>query len=214
MKTTNSMMRASSMALVLGLSLALPALCLAGDAAASAYQRSYEHEAAGRFHAAVKSLSAAPHALKDSYFYQLRLGWLHYRAGDYRPAIAAYRRAAAASPRAIEPWLGRMLPEMALRLWKDAESSARKVLRMDPKNFLANSRLAWCLYNLGRHGPAERVYQRVLTLYPANISMRAGLGWSQVKQGKKAAALKSFSEVLAVSPRHASALQGVKVAAH
>lgn len=191
--------------------VAQPSSAAAAGKDAAAYQRSYEREAAGQYRAALKALGPVQGKGK-SYFYQLRLGWLRYRAGDHRPAVEAYRKAASLSPRAVEPWLGITLPQLALRLWKDAEQSARKALRLDANNFLANSRLAWATYNLGRYSEAERLYGKVLRLYPADLQMRAGLGWSLLKQGKKAAAVKAFAAVLAVSPKNASAAEGLRAA--
>jgi tetratricopeptide (TPR) repeat protein len=189
--------------------LAQPSSAAAADRDATAYQRSYEREAAGQYRAALKALGSV-RGQDKSYFLQLRLGWLRYRAGDHRAAVQAYRKAASLTPRAVEPWLGITLPQMALRLWKDAEQSARKALRLDANNFLANSRLAWTTYNLGRYSEAERLYNKVLRLYPSDLQMRAGLGWSLLKQGKKAAAVKAFAEVLSVSPKNPSATEGLR----
>jgi tetratricopeptide (TPR) repeat protein len=184
----------------------------ASTSAATAYQVSYELEAAGKTAAAVKVLKAIAGDQQHSYFHQLRLGWLYYLGRNYKQAITCYDRAASLKPRAVEPRLGMMLPQMALRRWKDAETVARKVLRMEPKNSLARSRLAWILFNLGRYAEAERVYQAVLTSYPANIQMQAGLGWSMLKQGKTARAVKVFETVLHISPRNQSAANGLQVA--
>jgi len=176
------------------------------------YQRSYEMEAAGQAAAAAKELRRCPAAAQGTYFFQLRLGWLLYLAADHAGAIRAYRRAAALEPRALEPILGLTLPQLALRRWQDAAATARAVLRKDAKSYLAQSRLAWALFNLGRFAESERVYVRVLELYPADLEMRSGLGWALLKQGKTAAALKTFRAVLAVSPKNRSAHDGAAAA--
>ena len=199
-------------AVVLIALLARPAQSVAADATASAYQRSYEQEAAGQIRAALATLRAIAPGDRASYFYQLRLGWLLHGAGEHQAAIAAYRKAAGLAPGAVEPWVGATLPQMALRRWKDVEHSARKALRLDPHNYLASARLAWATYNLGRHAEAERLYRRVLQLYPADLEMKAGLGWSLFKQGKQAAAAGAFAEVLAVSPKNVSAVEGLRAA--
>ncbi len=179
-----------------------------GDAAQQ-YKKSYQLEAAGKAPAALKALQRCPASQKKTYFYQARLGWLHYLAADYPGAITAYKKATSLEPRAIEPVLGIMLPQIALRRWKDVAASARSALRKDAKNFLAQSRLSWALYNLGRFAESARVYRRVLELYPANLEMRSGLGWAQLKQGKAVAAKQTFGSVLAVSPQNRAALDGM-----
>lgn len=204
-----SHLKNSRSCLILSLTLGLSMPGSARGDAAQQYARSYQLEAAGKASAAVKALARCPSAQQNTYFYQARLGWLRYLAADHPGAIKAYQRAAKLGPRAIEPLLGVMLPQMAMRRWKDAADMARAALRKDAKNFLANSRLAWALYNLGRFAESERVYRRVLELYPANLEMRSGLGWAQLKQGKKAEAQKTFRGVLAVSPKNSAALDGL-----
>ncbi len=195
--------------LILSLTLSLSFPGSAQGDAAQQYKKSYQLEAAGKAPAALKALQRCPAAQQKTYFYQARLGWLRYLAADYPGAITAYKKATSLEPRAIEPVLGIMLPQIALRRWKDVAASARSVLRKDAKNFLAQSRLAWALYNLGRFAESTRVYRRVLELYPANLEMRSGLGWAQLKQGKAAAAKQTFGSVLAVSPQNRVALDGM-----
>jgi len=180
--------------------------------AAEAYQRSYALETNGKYRQAIAALKGVSAQQRKTYFYQLRVGWLSYKAGRNDQAIAAYRRAAKTSPRAVEPLLGLMLPQMSLRRWQDAAIVARKVLRLAPSDFTANSRYAWCLYNLGRYAEAELVYRRVLEHYPSNIEMQAGLGWSLLKQGHKDEAKKIFAMVLALAPKLGSAQKGLALA--
>ena len=194
-------------------------IALAGLGAASAqegvpqlYQASYELEAARQYGPALDALARMPDAEKKTYVWQLRTGWLSYLAGQYDPAIAAYRKAVALAPDAVEPRLGLMLPLMAQRRWKDAEVAGREVLRRDPGSYLGQSRLAFALYNLGRYPEAEAMYRKVLAAYPSDVEMRAGLGWSLLKQGKREAAVAAFKDVLRVSPRQASALAGMAAA--
>ena len=185
---------------------ATPAAAVPGDR----YQESYELEARGKSHQALKALQRLPQREKTTYFYLLREAWLRYLMGDFKLAVAGYKRAAAASPRAIEPLLGMTLPQIALRAWKDAVATARKVLRMAPKSYLAQSRLAWALFNLGRHDEARRAYARVLQSFPADLNMQAGLAWSLLKLGKKPEAKRAFMNVIRRSPKNASALSGLK----
>jgi Flp pilus assembly protein TadD len=105
-----------------------------------------------------------------------------------------------------------MLPQMALRRWSEAVSTARRALAIDDDNYLATSRLAFSLYNLGRFQDAEPHYRRLVTLYPSDVEMKAGLAWSLLKQGKKSQAASLFEEVLQVAPAHASSLDGLRQA--
>lgn len=185
---------------------AAPAAAVPGDR----YQESYELEARGQVNEALKALLKLPDREKTTYFYLLREAWLRYLNKDLKLSAAGYKKAAAASPRAIEPLLGLMLPQLALRAWKDAATTARKVLRMDSKNYLARTRLAWALYNLGRHEEARRLYAKILESYPSDLSMQTGLGWSLLKLGKKPEAKRVFMNVIRRSPKNSSAREGLK----
>ena len=127
--------------------------------------------------------------------------------------MAAYGKAAAAAPVSIEAPAAMLLPQMALRRWKDAEATARAVLKRDPKNALTRRRLAWTLFNLGRFAEAAALYREVVAEYPSDVEMQAGLGWALLRNGDKAAARRVFSAVLQVAPRSSAALDGQKAAA-
>lgn len=190
--------------------VAIAAPARAGDdAVPTAYQSSYDLEAAGKYREALAALDPVAASEGTSYVYRLRRGWLHYLTGDHRTAIAEYGRAIDLAPRALEPRLGLMLPQMALRLWKDAASTGRWILARDPHNYLGRSRLAFISYNLGRYDDAVELYRAVLADYPSDVEMRAGLGWSLLRGGDIAGGAGELRQVLRVAPRHASAQAGI-----
>jgi tetratricopeptide (TPR) repeat protein len=178
--------------------------------AGAAFQRSYDEEAAGRLDGAVEALDALPPPQNESYTAAFRRGWLLYRLGRHLESIAAYMKATSLEPESIEARVGALLPELAARRWRDAEITAREILQRDPANYYANLRLAFAVYNLGRHAEAEKLYRHLLTMYPSDTDVRAGLGWSLFKLGKRDEAKKYFSEVLDVSPHSALAADGLR----
>lgn len=193
-------------AVVLGLVLILaPGTALGADP----YTRSYELETQGDYAGAVSALDRLPAEARKTYYYHLRRGWLLYLGARSWDSIEEYRKAVKLRPGAVEPLLGMMQPQMALRLWLDAKKTGEKVVAMDPQNYLANSRLAWIHYSLGRYEGAERYYRKVLAGYPGDLEMRAGLGWSLFQQGERSRAQKEFDAVLSVAPEHASAREGL-----
>lgn len=181
----------------------------AGAEEPNPYQRSYELEATSKLAEALAALDAVP-AASQGYVYTLRRGWLLYLLGRYEEAIPFYRRAASTAPAALEPWLGLLLPQMAMRRWSDVETTAKEVVRREPLNYVGNARLAWAQYNLGKYGESAVAYRRLVEAYPADVEMRAGLGWALLKQGKGAEAAPQFREVLAVAPNHATAREGLQ----
>ncbi|MGM0558023.1 MAG: tetratricopeptide repeat protein [Myxococcota bacterium] len=207
------MMRQLATSMVIALVLGIGSTGLAqanGDAAK--YSQSYELEARGNYDKALSVLGGVSKDQRATYTYKLRKGWLLYLGGEYSKAIESYEAAVRAEPKAVEPRVGLMLPQMALRNWKDAVETGRKALDIDKDNYLAASRLAWSLYNLGRYDDAERYYRRMIDLYPSDVEMKAGLAWSLLEQGQKSKAAALFEEVLDVAPTHASSLEGVRKA--
>ena len=177
---------------------------------ASAYQRSYELEAAGNYQGAIDALMRAPSNEQSRYVFQLRLGWLNYLAGRLDRSIQSYRRAVGQAPAAIEPRLGLMLPLMAARRWLEAGRVGREVLDRDPKSYLARSRLAFASYSAGRYDEAASLYASVLADYPADAEMLVGLGWAQLKAGKRTEATRTFRAVVSFAPGHPQAQAGLR----
>ena len=195
---------------VLGLGVA--GICAERRTAVSRYQESFDFEAARKYQEALDALDKVSPNAGEKYFLELRRGWLHYLLGQTDEAIGSYERAADLEPKAVEPLLGKMLPEMAARRWADVEKSARAVLELDPGNYTALSRQAYSLYLLKNYKEAEGVYRAVLGLYPSDATMKSGLAWSLFMQGKKDDAARLFGEVLAIYPYYATAAQGREAA--
>ncbi len=184
-----------------------PALAHADDTQ-DRYRASLQHEAKGKYAEALADIDALSRDQRRTYLYQLRRGWLLYLLARYWDSIEAYRAAIKLQPKAVEPRLGLMLPEMALLLWMDVLETGKAAVKLDPHNYLANSRMAWANYSLGRYTTAEALYRKLLVAYPSDAEMRVGLGWSLVKQGRYASALAEFNLVLVYLPDHASAKEG------
>jgi tetratricopeptide (TPR) repeat protein len=183
-----------------------------GDGGAEALVQSYDREAAGKLKEALAALEQLPAARRDSYLGAARRGWLLYRIGQYAEAVDAYRLAITQSPKAVEPRLGIMLPQLALRRWTDAESVAKEVLQTDPGNYLATLRLAFVYYNQRRYAESASLYQKLRDLYPSDTEVRSGLAWSLLKAGKNSDASREFVELLAMNPRLTTASEGLKLA--
>lgn len=182
----------------------------ADGGAADQFQRSYDSEAVGKLHDAIAALDALPQPQQVGYVAQLRRGWLLYKMGKHAESVEAYARAIAQEPRSVEARVGVLLPAMALRRWSDVEIGAKEAIRLDPGNYLANLRLAFAVYNLGRYAESAAVYKRLSEGYPSDVEVRAGLGWALLKSGKPAEAAAEFRTVLEVAPKNQLALDGLK----
>ncbi len=199
-----------ALATVTLLLLAAPAFAAGNaDKVGALYQRSYDLEAAAKYSDALKAHGRLPTAEKQTYVYQLRLAWLSYLAGKYDDSVEAYKAASKVAPKAIEPVLGRTLPEMALRRWRAVIETSGQVLERDPGNTVARSRRGLAKYSQGRYKDAAADYETVLEAYPSDTDIRTGLGWSLLKMGKTKEAARHFEAVLRVAPKHASAREGL-----
>lgn len=179
--------------------------------AAQALQQSYDREGAGKLAESLSSLDSLPPARQGTYMAQLRRGWLLYRLGRYADAIESYQRAIAAAPKAIEPRVGVLLPQQALRRYSDIETQAKAVLAIEPHNYLATLRLAFAYYSSGRYAEAVGLYAALKDLYPSDADVRSGLGWSLLKSGRSSEATRELRELLSIHPRHALAKQGLEL---
>jgi tetratricopeptide (TPR) repeat protein len=174
------------------------------------FEESFAYEAQKNYEASLDTVLKILKIEKDNYTATLRAGWLNYLNGDYQESLRYYKKTISLAPSATEPKLGLMLPLMALKQWSDTAATARKVLRSDPKNYIAGSRLAYALFSQARYGDAEKQYSNIIAAYPSDIEMKLGLGWTYLRMGRKKEAGKNFREVLKVRRNNASALAGME----
>lgn len=174
------------------------------------FEESFAYEAEKNYEESLDTVLKILKIEKDNYTATLRAGWLNYLNGDYQESLRYYKKTISLAPSATEPKLGLMLPLMALKRWSDTAATARKVLTSDPKNYLADRRLAYALFSQARYGDAEKQYRNIIASYPSDIEMKLGLGWTYLRMGRKKEAGKNFKEVLKVRRNNASALAGME----
>jgi len=182
------------------------------SAAARVWKASFLAEGAGQFQAALDALGELPASQRDGYLASFRRGWLLYRLSRHAESVAAYKAAAMAEPASIEARLGLLLPLMALTRWNDVAALAEDVLKRDPENYLALSRLAFAKFSSEHFPEAEVLYRRLVQQYPSDVEMRAALGWVVFRMGKQKEAVALFKQVLELSAEHASATAGLRAA--
>jgi len=175
------------------------------------FEASFKHESRGNYVEALNSVLRILRIDHRNYTAMLRAGWLAYLKGDYKISIDYYRKAVLLKPKAVEPKLGLMLPLMASKEWDAAGDVARNILKFDEKNYLANSRLAYIFFSMGRYGEAEKQYRKVVSWYPADIDMKIGLGWTLLRMDNKKEAAGIFRDVLTVRKNNTSAHDAIEL---
>jgi len=175
------------------------------------FETSFKHESRGDYAAALNDVLRILRVDHRNYTAMLRAGWLSYLKGDYKESIDYYRKSVLLEPEALEPELGLMLPLMASKKWNEAGAVARKILKFEEKNYLANSRLAYIFFSQDRYGEAEKQYRKIISWYPADIEMKIGLGWTYLRMGNKNKAAGVFRDVLMVRKNNTSAHYGMEL---
>lgn len=198
-----------SVILAVGLLASLTGSAWAENDIPNLFETSFGHETQGNYTAALNNVLSVLQKDKENYTATLRAGWLNYLLGKHDKAIEFYRHAVKLASGSVEAKLGIMLPYMALKQWSQAEELARTVMKVDPSNYYANSRLAWIMYSQSRYQEALEFYRKVMRMYPSDIEMQLGIGWTYLKMGKKQEARKYFSMVLSVRQSNVRALQGM-----
>ena len=88
----------------------------------NAFSRSYESEQAKKYGQAINDLK--PIYKSDSYFVNIRMGWLYYMSKQYSESIKYYNTAIALKPYAIEARFGCVKPLSAIRLSRAAQNAS------------------------------------------------------------------------------------------
>jgi tetratricopeptide (TPR) repeat protein len=174
------------------------------------FEESFIYETAGNYDAAFNSVLRVLRIDQKHYTATLRAGWLAYLKGDFAVAEKYYRKAVSMAPDAVEPRQGLLLPLGATKKWSEAEATARQIVKGDSKNYIANSKLAYALFQQGKYGDAKMIYQRVLDWYPSDVDMKLGLAWTYQRMGRTGDAARSFKEVIEVYRNNQSALSGLE----
>ncbi|MFM7107656.1 MAG: tetratricopeptide repeat protein [Planctomycetaceae bacterium] len=138
--------------------------------------------------------------------------WAAYLAGDLPAALAAYRAAADAAPRAVTPLLGVMFCEAARGDAAASHAAARAVLERDPANPQARRHLSIAAYDRGDYGAAEAGCREMLAAHPEDVEAISLLGWCLLRQARPDEARGCFHAVLAAVPGHVSAGAGLAAA--
>lgn len=175
----------------------------------NAFKSSYESENAGNLENAIDALDAVYDS--ESYEINLRLGWLHYQAGEMDQSIQFYQRAVNLKPYAIEPKLGLAYPYSAMARWDDIIELYNEILETDPQNSLVNYRLGLIYYNRGEYERADVYIEKTVNLYPFDYDSLLLFAWNKLMMQRTREAKVLFEKVLLANPGDESALNGLSL---
>lgn len=170
---------------------------------------SFDAEKGGRYDKAREYMETIVREGGDFYFANLRLGWLHYVAGDYAAGVASYRKAAGLAPGAIPPLIGLISCYASQGNNADAVKAAKALLEIDPLNYTGNKSLGDQLYAAGDYAGAGAYYEKLCGLYPEDLTIANALAWSCLNRGMTQEAARIFNNILTVNPNMAVSRQGL-----
>jgi len=174
----------------------------------AAFAKSYEAEQAGNYTKAITELKRIYKA--DSYFVNIRLGWLYYLDKQYTVSIQYYNIAIALKPYAIEAKFGCVKPLSALGNWDKVKEQYFRILKVDHQNTVANYWLGVIYYNRKDYINAAKLFEKVVNLYPLDYDSVIMLAWTKLNLGSFADAKVLFNHSLNIRPNDSSALSGLK----
>ncbi len=124
----------------------------------------------------------------NNYETNIRLGWLSYLAGNHAESKLFYDKAASLMPVSAEPLWGLTYPLSELKKWTELSGVYLKILKLDPKNTVANYRLGLSAYYGKDYSIALKYFDVVLDLYPMDYNSLLMSAWTNYFLGKKSEA--------------------------
>ncbi len=177
-----------------------------------AFSASIKAEKKSDYAAAIQALEKLGPAGNTEYLVQVRLGWLHYQAKQWKESEKYYRRAEQMAPQSLEAPLGLMRTQMAAGENDDALRTGQTILSHDPNHYTAISRMAWLYYLKNDFRRSIAFYRKLTTQYPCDLEMQLGLGYALKLSGDVRSASDCFRRVLMLDPDNERAKTGLSAA--
>ena len=173
----------------------------------TAFSKSYELETAKKYTDAISAIQSVYD--EKSYEINLRLGYLNSLAGKNKEAINYYQIAVKLKPAATEPLWNLVTPLAAMEQWTEVEKCYQSILKLDPKNSVANYRLGLIYYYRKDYVTAKKYFDVSLNLYPFDYYNLLMSAWNNYFLGNNNEARILFNKVLLYKPNDESAMEGL-----
>lgn len=158
-----------------------------------AFKQSITLETKGNYKKALEEITPFYEANKNSYVFNLRLGWLYYNLGKYDSSSVYYNNALNINKSSVEALLGMIYPLAALNRWDKVQTLYNDILKLDPANYTANLRLGQIYLNKAEYNTAKKYLEKVHSVYPGSYEPNLSLGWTYYYLGDYSKAKELFS---------------------
>jgi tetratricopeptide (TPR) repeat protein len=193
--------------IALSILFSLPVTGQTAKSLEEAFSLSYIREQKADYTGAISALKVVYD--EKSYELNLRLGWLHYLAGQYPESSNYYQKAMKLMPYSIEAKFGYAYPASALGNWDQVMAQYLEILKADPQNTVANYRMGCIYYGKKDYVTAEKYLEKVVNLYPFDYDSNIMYAWTIFRLGRLREAKAQFHKVLLIKPNDSSAVEGL-----
>lgn len=174
-----------------------------------AFSKSYSFQEQTSYDQAIAALNNVYST--RSYEINIRLGWLHYLAGNNTQSIEFYKKASKVMPAATEPQWNMITTYSKTENWVAIEKQYKSILKLDATNASANYNLGLIYYYRKEYTTAKQYFDVSLNLKPFGYNNMLMSGWTNYFLGNINHATILFNKVLLYSPHDASALEGLQL---
>jgi len=172
----------------------------------NAFKASYASEYRGDYPGAITALQGAYKA--DSYEFNLRMGWLNYKAAKYTTSMEYYQKAIDLKQYSIEARFGYIKPANESKKYDKVYEMYEQVLKIDPYNSTANYWVGVTCYTMKKYDFAAKYFELLVNMYPFDYDGNHMLGWTYLSLGRSAEAKLLFQKALLNRPGDTSATDG------
>ncbi|MDX2171497.1 MAG: tetratricopeptide repeat protein [Bacteroidota bacterium] len=178
----------------------------------TAFNNSYQFEKKGNFESSIDAIKETSDNTNIVYETNMRLGWLHYKAGLYKTSMSYYEKAISLKPNSIEAKTGYNYPAYALGLYDKVIEQYKKILELDPQNTSVCYNLGYIYYYQDDYKSAFPYFEKVYKLYPYQYDGSLMFAWTNLKLNKITEAQDLFNKLSIHWPNDASILEGLSLA--
>ena len=171
---------------------------------------SYIAEAKLQYDKAIEALMPTYQLDTNSYFLNLRLGWLFYIKGPLKNAETHYLKAIEIKPQSVEARLGLFKVYTAQSQHDLALEAAKKTLSIDPLNYTAHLQAVSAALALQNTKEALEIIESLRRSYPVDqgvLEQRCLILFKLPEQ--RTSALEAFRELITIYPQSPVITQGM-----
>ena len=143
----------------------------------------------GQLDSALKHFDQAARLRPREPVAHLRLGESYAKQGKLSAALAEFQKAVGLAPADRSAWFNVLQAQLALKRFREAQTSAERISQLDPASADLHNRLGAVLAEFGDYAGAIKNLEKATALQPESYEFRYNLGLAYHRNGDGARAL-------------------------